>query len=333
MKRIFYAAAVLAVISGTSCTKDEDVAKEPQQDQEPERVTLQVSVPVTDSKATDTDGETDVSSLQAFVFMSEDGVIDAYGSGDSETLNVSCTTGKRDVVVYVNAPDMSKLSILKKSDLEGQITYLTDNAKGAYVMYGESSLDVTTSGSSVTVEVTRFVARVSISRITNNFTLSQYSNKLVIKSIFLINVAGDMDYTDSSVGPTVWLNQFKKTSEKSDLLETNDIDVSIGKGVAYIGKNYFYCYPNPTTKDSSSETWSPRYTRLVVEVTLDGKTYYYPISIPNIERNCTYEISELTLTKPGSESPDVPVTSGQASFSLKVTDWSKGTVEESTITI
>ena len=78
-----------------------------------------------------------------------------------------------------------------------------------------------------------------------------------------------------------------------------------GAGAAY-GSAVLYCYPNETPEESFA---SP-YTRLVVEGTLDGQPCYYPIPInrggsagePGVGRNRRY-VFDLTLTRPGTESP------------------------------
>lgn len=63
-----------------------------------------------------------------------------------------------------------------------------------------------------------------------------------------------------------------------------------------------FTYPNEITQESVG---SP-YTRLVVEALIDGRTYYYPIPLKDLRRAVRYEV-DLTLTHPGSSSPDEDV--------------------------
>ena len=44
------------------------------------------------------------------------------------------------------------------------------------------------------------------------------------------------------------------------------------------------------------------------------------MSIPNIERNTAYEI-HLTVTRPGSSSPDALIDLEAASVSINIVDW------------
>jgi hypothetical protein len=57
-----------------------------------------------------------------------------------------------------------------------------------------------------------------------------------------------------------------------------------------------------------------------VEAWLGNDRYYYPVSIPNIERNTAYEI-HLTVTRPGSSSPDALIDLEAASVSINIVDW------------
>jgi hypothetical protein len=70
---------------------------------------------------------------------------------------------------------------------------------------------------------------------------------------------------------------------------------------------------------------------LVIEATLDGTTYYYPVSIPIIQSNKTYTISELKITVPGSLSPDIPVSKQAVKGTITIAD--RTTEATQTITI
>ena len=83
-------------------------------------------------------------------------------------------------------------------------------------------------------------------------------------------------------------------------------------------ENNDYCYPNPTGTDANGGTFSPRKTRLVIEVQIDTRTFYYPITLASVERNTHYSITNLTITRLGSSDPDYPVNSAQITFDLTV---------------
>ena len=70
-------------------------------------------------------------------------------------------------------------------------------------------------------------------------------------------------------------------------------------------------------------------TRLVVEAELDGKLYYYPVTFKDgIASNMTYDV-KIKITRLGSSSPDLPVDSVSAGFTVEVQPWGEVTeVEE-----
>ena len=47
------------------------------------------------------------------------------------------------------------------------------------------------------------------------------------------------------------------------------------------------------------------------------------MTLPEVDQNTAYEIS-LTVTRPGSDSPDDPVDTHSAEFKIKVVDWIDG---------
>lgn len=331
--------ALVAMLAAAGCSKDgHSVA-----DTGTQVFPLEISAPVAGKVRTmTTANETAVSSLQVFVFR-ENGVLEAYGKSDGSKVTAECTSGMKTIVALANAADITDIS--DKASLDMKVSRLEDN-RDAFVMYGSYSAEITSASGTVTVPVTRLVARISIQKITNRLSLPQYSNSSVlIKKIYLINVAGDMIYGDtgeyghdksvkSDYVPSVWLNKGKcdGDGDMPALLSSGELkSASAAHGSSYTASHYFYCYPNPASSDASVPDGKSGYTRLVVEVSVEGRVFYYPVSIPGIENNHTYNISELVITKLGSEDPNVPVSYDSASFSITVNPWESGS--DSSVTI
>ena len=155
-----------------------------------------------------------------------------------------------------------------------------------------------------------------------------------VESVFLENVSGyrSLGSGENSLG--VWLNRMGRDDEgqmfsgapsASDCPELTFaqilLDVSSGESITPNAK--FYGYENTPTADNSgwSEEWSSRRTRLVTVVTMGGKTYYYPVSIPEFKRNYSYDVS-LTVLGPGSDDPDIPVSKSDLAVKVDVSDCS-----------
>ena len=91
--------------------------------------------------------------------------------------------------------------------------------------------------------------------------------------------------------------------------------------------------------------WSPRHTKMVLEVEYAGATYYYPIPIAKngvypmgdasddgtgyegIVSNLSYEIDELVLTRLGSRNPDESVLPADVKFNIRVNAWTQQLIE------
>ena len=78
-------------------------------------------------------------------------------------------------------------------------------------------------------------------------------------------------------------------------------------------------FPNPSSSAVWGGSWSPRFTRVVIQATLQGETVYYPISLPASVRNKTYMIDEVIIHRPGSSDPEEEIPgSVTVNFSLSM---------------
>lgn len=91
--------------------------------------------------------------------------------------------------------------------------------------------------------------------------------------------------------------------------------------------------------------WSPRHTKMVLEVEYAGATYYYPLPIAKngvypmgdasdngtgyegIVSNFSYEIDELVLTRLGSRNPDESVLPADVKFNISVNAWTQQLIQ------
>lgn len=293
---------------------------------EARKVTLTINIDNgANTKSDNKANESIINSLQVFVFRSN-GVLDAYAFGTNPSLQISCTTGPMDIYAVINAPSLS--SVKTKYELISKFTYLTDNSLTNLVMVGNVSSTIS-EASAITIPVIRIVARLAILKITNRLEAPPYQSKaFIVTKIYVINVAGDNNYGivgDDPSSDRTWYNKTRYIYSSADPLVYDVVNEgAIAYGGSYETPHYFYVYPNTHAIDSQSATWSSRYTRLVVEASLDGTTYYYPVSIPIIQSNKTYTISELTITVPGSLSPDIPVSKQFVTGTITIADMTTG---------
>lgn len=328
MKRKIFIAA-LAAVALAACEEgiNEQTASAD------EKVELCISLPsaVTKVSEKNSPGTPEaVNTLQVFLF-NEDGDLETGDRQSSQSLVLPCVPGKKKVVALVNAPELT--GITTYSQLTAAKSGLSDNTIDSMVMEGETEVEISTNAS-IIIPVSRLAAKIILRQVTNSFELSTHqSMTFSVTAIYLLNAVGEKNYlTDGT--PALWYNKIKfdpTQSETPDFTyEQLSSPVTIPNSGTYTADKYFYCYPNHTTADSSDETWSERFTRLVVEGTLDGETIYYPISLPEVNQNTAYEIS-LKITRPGSSSADIPVTGHVAEVKVEVQDWITGELIEEVI--
>ena len=329
MKRKLFIAAVAAVALAACEEKinEQTVSAD-------EMVELKISIPSAATKVSEKNepGTPDaVNSLQVFLF-DDKGALETSDVQSSTSLVLPCVPGKKKVVALVNAPELSGVS--SYSQLTGMTSKLGDNTIDSMVMEGELEVDIT-SNTSVTIPVSRLAAKVILRQVVNNFELPTHQQmEFAINSIYLVNVAGEKAYLSDAM-PSLWYNMMQKTidldgSTPRFIYEDLPSPIKVPYNGTFTADRYFYCYPNPTSTDTSDKTWSERYTRLVVQTTLGSETVYYPITLPDINKNTVYEIA-LKITRPGSDSPDEPVSGHVAEFKIAVQDWITGELIEEVI--
>lgn len=283
----------------------------------------------TPTRSTSLNVENSISDIQIAVY-SPSGQFCTGGeiSGGTLTLSVPVEMAGYSVAALVNAgASLSSCKTLEKiSDLQSSLSGNKPAAGSILEMFGVAGKQTFHSGTTCVVPVSRIPAKVEIDKIVNQIPSKP---DFTIKSIYLINVNTSSNVA-GGVSSAVWKQQRKLQPLETDVLEytCDKIEKKLDFGGSYDTPHYFYCYANPTTADTSSPTWSPRYTRLVVEADYNGTTCYYPISIvgsgKTLDSGNEYVITQLTITGPGSDDPDVPISKMDASFSVTINDWGKG---------
>lgn len=359
MKKALLFSAAFAALALVSCNR-EPVASVSPDDGKPVEVTVEirgaaatrVTGVVSQEGRMDSASEAKVNNLQIFVF--KDGQREAYRKvTDALSALVPATSGQRDVWAVVNAPDLDALMTV--DELKAAVTKLSENAADSFVMTGSVTQDLV-DGGQVPITVKRIVARVSINKISTDLKDYRANYSVRVHGIYLINVAGDNNY-DVSGEPGTWVNKLGHVDADYDPLLADALTAVVVKNSVYDGEtlvtdnsyrqeHVFYPYPNAIGTDVDgyvadySDTWSPRATILVIEASmLDGNgeaieiepvnhagqtVGYYPIVLPHLERNKTYVIDEVCITRlPGTE-PYKPIETGETQVTIIVNDWEVG---------
>lgn len=328
MKRKLYLAAI-ALIALVACN-DRLSTKE----EIPEGYAkLSLSFKGSETKSVGTSKENRIANVQIFAF-DDTGKLEVYKQEKYtiETLSstssyIIITPGSKKIVTIANAPD---LIVETYEELKGKTSYLADNGTNKLVMVGEAEVDVEEGGTNeVSIPIIRIASRIRITSITNNLNKHFNMYTLTINNVYLINAVGSTGYFEDQE-PESWYNMMKWEDDNTCrfLLRNSGFSSTTINNSSDFSLYPLYTYPNDTETNSyDQETWCPRYTRLVIEAYVGSDMYYYPISIPNIERNTAYDI-ELTITRPGSLLPDVPVDDEIMDVNITINDWNDDIINE-----
>jgi hypothetical protein len=273
-------------------------------------VTFSVSVPGLDTKSTggSADDEKTINRLQVFVF-NRHGVYETSAVAAEGSVTITCTAGPKRMVALVNAKE--ETGVADYESLAARPVYLKDSGVKNLVMLGDTAVTVA-AGKPVDIEVSYLSSKVVLESVRLDLENPEHESlDFAVTSVFLTNVAGDRKYIDDSV-PSVWFHEGADLSKtlpfiydpvSGGVLDPDDPD-------GYVKEHYFYCYPNSTAAK----------TRLVIQTSIGGETYYYPIVLDELLPNNQYSYS-VVLTRLGTDSPDGSLEEGDCDVSVSVKGW------------
>lgn len=355
-KTLFAVAAIAALVACNKQAPDAGIRPAVPETSDAATLTAKIVSPF-NTKATvaDEESEAKVNAIDVFVFRTVSGgsVVDGYKRIEEfQDVVVPCTKGQRKIYAIVNS-DQDLSGVSTEAELCAIVSELKNNhsadALTNFVMMGTKDVEIT-SATTVEIAVDRLAARVWVKKITKNFSAAGLQDsEFKIVRMYLTNVVNQINLGRDFVPDATeayWYNmmQYDETAEKVSekdkfILRTGCAGVVPGTrtepgSVDLAVENAMYAYPNPTQSDNLEGStgmytgpeggpWSIRPTRLVIEATLDGQLYYYPITLPSLEYNKSYEISNLVITRPGSDDPDMPVVGFDVPFHITVNDWTQ----------
>ena len=348
MKKILYFLAAAAAAT-VSCTQ------ETQQPEIPSEGVINISIDyggtTTRAETADTsplEYETAIRKVDILVFNDKGQLNRYFPAGTAlNDIKFSVSTGEKDIWTVINGPDLS--SVVRSADIKALKTYLKDNIRSGegqgFVMAGHVSRKVMPSPSEneITIDVHRFATRVALKKLAVNLP-SAYES-VTIKNVMLTNVVANQNL-EGTAAPEEWYNK-KGQTEGDDIIdgstgrEAECPDMTF-KAVGTDVKNsgflpldtpwYFYGYPNPTAVDATEAdgSFKEEQTRLVVTAEIEGKIYYYPVTLPTFNRNTAYEV-ELTIEGMGTDDPDELPQKGIIQASVTIQPWEAGAIVTETI--
>jgi len=283
----------------------------------PDTVEVVFSISGTETRSTDASGEGRVDSWTLLLYRNGKLADAAASSPESTVIRKSLEAGGYTACAVVNPPesfhpeDYPTLQTFSEAE-----SALGNNRPGRLAMAGIRNVSIPGAGAETQViGVDRLVCKAVIRKISVHFDDPALAAKTFrLKALYLTNCyassryGNDWKQEELSLSPERWYNRmgFTSDSEVDALLSDRGIDSIITPATPYGQPHTFYCCPNPVPSrdDDRSGTWSIRPTRLVIEAEIGGKTCYYPVTLPAMQRNRTYIIEEAVIRKPGSLDPE-----------------------------
>ena len=262
----------------------------------------------------------------AFWVFDQDGESVVYGTGQAgESIRKTLLVGSYTLVAVANYPQsLVPSGIERLADISQRVSQLQDNAAGSMLMYGADTLNLQKDRTAArAIDVRRLVSKVGVKKVSVAFENPYLAAKTtVLEAIYLTNLYRTsrlgQDYPAGDLNPDTgawynvmgWRNAQQAVSGIDRLVGDFAIGATLTPETPYTTPHYFYAYPNPTPPetDSHNAEWCIRSSRLVLQVAVGDKTYYYQVQIPAMGRNRVYVADEIILRKLGSLDPeqDIP---------------------------
>ena len=287
------------------------------------------------TRATGTDGEAAVDDW-ALLLYRDGRLAEAGTSSSGSEIRKMLPAGDYTAFAVVNPPaGFDPAGFPDPGALAGAESTLGDNAPGRLVMAGRRSVTVPVPDGSVQrIGVDRLVCKAGIRKVAVQFTDPGLAARpFRLKGIYLTNCYGKSrygsDWTAEGIlsDASAWYNRMGFHSEAGvdGLLAETGLDIPVTADRPHAQEHVFYYYPNPlpASLDTRSGTWSRRRTRLVLEAQIGDRTYYYPVTLPESQRNRTYLIEEAVIRNLGSLDPERDEPGAiDITFSTSPDDWS-----------
>lgn len=284
-----------------------------------------------------TEHESDVRSLDLLVFRAADGGLDSHtravsdGNEDLSAVSARVLVGvPMHWYVVANAPDGKFADIATESAFLSLRTTLSESVAFAPVMYSSGNVIVSPSGSSVTARLDRYMCKVSVQSVKVDY-MDSFSTapEVVLNRLVLVNVVGDIPMSGIPSNVTgSWYNRMtvdgNLPSDIAAVLVSSFAPVTVSSSDAVSLSSPLYAMPNPTSNSVNSAIepdWSVRNTRVSLELLINGVSNWYSVDLPGMLPNRHYVINSLTISGPGSESPDLPVSRSEVMFTVNVQEW------------
>lgn len=250
---------------------------------------------------------------------------------DIEDIGIRSQNGDKHIVICANShcgkEDWADVNSLQS--MEDRYADLTSEHRRSILMTGAIRA-CAGEGKEHTIRLRNLAAEIVLRSIRCDFSGKPYAGgQITDVSIYLTDVnARCRMLAEGTVKPTHILNPGGLSMEDVMSMEEPDLiftamDVPVGS-TACRPDIRLLCYPSSWPEESPGTP----FTRLVIEGTLDGERFMWPIDINRghgnkdhgIHRNCSY-VYDVVITRKGVTDPEETITTDMMDISMEVKRW------------
>lgn len=338
-KNILYIAAILsgAALLLVGCNKpSQEKASEIDSSRQMGVLTVNIGhgAPVTKATTTDTAGEGKMSTLDILVFHSGgtlDGKLETSErytpNADTYSSEITVSLGAKTVVVLANVETSVISGITTLAQYQAIKWNFADNQRDRFVMWAQGNVTVSGNATSDKLDASlkRVVSRVQLLKVVNNLPTALGS--FTLRGAYLINVArtqGNTTYADAQY----WRPSTTGIATATKAMLEGPASTTLAKDAEWnapAAGYYLYGFPNSAPAATNPDT-KDYVTKLIIEGSILGTTYYYPIGISSMGENLAYKVNSVTIKRTGSTDPDKYVSKAALDVNIDVLDWTNGEI-------
>lgn len=308
-----FASFVMALLCLSGCVRENvtGIGEEKFPTSKNVRITLRYP----ETKTYHTAEEQRIASLDVYVFdgSTQEAHVRIADATEAEFVNLSL--GSKTIYAFCNYPSETmpvEMTLSQAAAVGGAFAL---NQRNAFLMCGTKTATVAADTETISVEVVRRAAKVSLAAAP---VFSGAMAGATLEGIFLINIPKDWSSTATLTGSdsaNAW--NFGETVLSGPDSAVSALTSATGSSA---WQTALYGYPNSSPEAATAEG-TDYVTKYVLKVSKDGKIYWYSIGIPGMAANNLYAISNVTINRPGSDSPNAYI--AVRYFSVDVLDWSE----------
>lgn len=245
----------------------------------------------------------------AYIFAFDGNRLDGSATvSNASTGSIVVTPGSRRFIAVVNPnSEFTFTDITSPASITALVSQLSSEGVADMVMIGETTSDITSSSTSVSIQVTRLVSKISVSSLKFQLTGALAGKTVSNVAVYLKNYPTTMTY--AGVPGTSYSSGL--FSVNRDSFEVYDLLGSMTSGGSAETNHAFFCYERTT----ATATTGSGAIRLCIKGDINGQTYYWSIPVNNgdswkstafvsgdshygVKRNHSYAY-DITITRPG----------------------------------